>query len=297
MSILKLLTRAILLIVLAILKGSWNTFNIRPNSRGYPLQLEFEDSSAEMAVETTNAHPLVLHTGPYFDKVTVKNVTALVGKTVHLSCRIRNVGNRTVSWIRHRDLHLLTVDRSTYTSDQRFTSIHNPMTEEWTLQLRYSQRKDTGLYECQVGMTPPIGLVTLLSVVEPVTTLLGGPEIYINKGSTMNLTCIVKHSPEPPPSIYWMHNQADINYDSPRGGVSVITEKGDVTISFLLIQRAKDTDSGKYTCNPSNANPKTVVVHVLNGEYPAAMQHGGQLQLEYPVFVCLLSAFVARLGH
>lgn len=58
----------------------------------------------------------------------------------------------------------------------------------------------------------------------------------------------------------------EINYDSPRGGVSVITEKGDVTTSYLLIQRAKEPDSGKYTCNPSNANPETVVVHVLNGK-------------------------------
>ncbi|RZC10187.1 hypothetical protein BDFB_013947, partial [Asbolus verrucosus] len=70
-----------------------------------------------------------------------------------------------VSWIRHRDLHLLTVGRSTYTSDQRFTSIHNPMTEDWTLQVRYPQRRDSGIYECQVGTTPPIGFSMALSVV------------------------------------------------------------------------------------------------------------------------------------
>lgn len=58
----------------------------------------------------------------------------------------------------------------------------------------------------------------------------------------------------------------EINYDSPRGGVSVITEKGDITVSYLLVQRARNSDSGKYTCNPSNANPKTVTVHVLNGK-------------------------------
>nr|CAD7431268.1 unnamed protein product [Timema monikensis] len=58
--------------------------------------------------------------------------------------------------------------------------------------------------------------------------------------------------------------EMEINYDSPRGGVSVITEKGDVTTSYLLIQRANTPDSGKYTCNPSNANLKTVIVHVLN---------------------------------
>lgn len=35
--------------------------------------------------------------GPYFDKVASKNVTALVGKTAYLNCRVRNLGNRSVS--------------------------------------------------------------------------------------------------------------------------------------------------------------------------------------------------------
>lgn len=58
----------------------------------------------------------------------------------------------------------------------------------------------------------------------------------------------------------------EINYDSARGGVSVITEKGEITTSYLLIQRARITDSGKYTCLPTHANPQTVNVHVLNGK-------------------------------
>ena len=57
----------------------------------------------------------------------------------------------------------------------------------------------------------------------------------------------------------------EINYDSPRGGVSVITEKGEMTTSYLLIQRARTTDSGKYVCSPSNADPSTINVHILNG--------------------------------
>ncbi|KRF98918.1 uncharacterized protein Dwil_GK27307, partial [Drosophila willistoni] len=72
--------------------------------------------------------------GPYFDTSATKNVTSLVGKTGHLNCRIKNLGNKTVSWIRHRDLHLLTVSESTYTSDQRFTSIYNKQTGDWSLQ-------------------------------------------------------------------------------------------------------------------------------------------------------------------
>lgn len=49
-------------------------------------------------------------------------------------------------------------------------------------------------------------MVILLS--EPITTLVGAPDLYINTGSTVNLTCIVQHSPEPPPAIKWMHNNA-----------------------------------------------------------------------------------------
>jgi neurotrimin len=135
---------------------------------------------------------------------------------------------------------------------------------------------------------------------EPTTTILGTPEMYIDTGSTVNLTCIVQGLNEPPASIQWTHNgyvsiriistalrrslmrfnsadenllhphfclfpahfllitshpscltfahSKEINYDSPRGGVSVITEKSDITTSYLLIQRAKPADSGKYTC-------------------------------------------------
>ena len=35
--------------------------------------------------------------GPYFETSASKNVTALVGKTAYLNCRVRNLGNKTVS--------------------------------------------------------------------------------------------------------------------------------------------------------------------------------------------------------
>lgn len=117
----------------------------------------------------------------------------------------------------------------------------------------------------------------------------------------------------------------EINYDSPRGGVSVITEKGELTTSYLLVQRARVSDSGRYTCAPSNANPSTVSVHILSGEFlvqspltpnsaaqvngrkifipplsfvlpfdagegdPAAMQHAGQLKIGNPVYILFLA--------
>lgn len=41
---------------------------------------------------------------------------------------------------------------------------------------------------------------------EPITSIPGGPELYIDMGSTVNLTCIVKHLPDPPLTVHWTHN-------------------------------------------------------------------------------------------
>lgn len=43
---------------------------------------------------------------------------------------------------------------------------------------------------------------------EPKTEILGAPDLYINRGSTINLTCVVLLSPEPPAFIFWNHNDA-----------------------------------------------------------------------------------------
>ncbi|XP_014249315.1 zwei Ig domain protein zig-8 [Cimex lectularius] len=227
-------------------------------------------------------------TGPTFDTSVPNNITGLVGKTAYLKCRVKNLGNKTVSWVRHRDIHLLTVGRYTYTSDQRFEAIHSPHTEDWTLRIKYPQRKDSGIYECQISTTPPVGHPVYLSVVEPVTEILGGPDVFIQKGSTINLTCLVRFAPEPPPSVLWSHNSQVINFDSPRGGVSLVTEKGAVTTSRLLLQKAVSPDSGFYTCSPSNANTATIRVHILNvGELPAAMHHGASSSLCPPMYMWL----------
>lgn len=70
-----------------------------------------------------------------------------------------------VSWMRHRDIHLLTVGRYTYTSDQRFSAHHVPMTHFWQLRIRGLTHRDAGKYECQVSTTPPRGHQMYLNVV------------------------------------------------------------------------------------------------------------------------------------
>ncbi|CAG7786150.1 unnamed protein product [Allacma fusca] len=102
---------------------------------------------------------------PYIDKLASPNVTALLGKTAYLNCRVKNLGDKTVSWVRHRDIHLLTVGRYTYTTDQRFRALHIANTEDYTLMIKYPQHRDSGIYECQVSTTPHISHYVHLNVV------------------------------------------------------------------------------------------------------------------------------------
>ena len=51
---------------------------------------------------------------------------------------------------------------------------------------------DAGLYECQVSSTPPLSHHIYLEVAQPYTEIVGGKEIYLDEGSMMNITCLVK---------------------------------------------------------------------------------------------------------
>jgi len=69
-----------------------------------------------------------------------------------------------VSWIRTRDLHILTWGTLTYTSDSRFEALHTPGSEVWTLRIMSAQPRDEGKYECQVNTDPKVNFGVLLTV-------------------------------------------------------------------------------------------------------------------------------------
>ncbi|EFX82678.1 hypothetical protein DAPPUDRAFT_316516 [Daphnia pulex] len=205
---------------------------------------------------------------------TAKNVTVAHGKTALLTCKVGAglLDNRTqVAWIRYSDLQLLTVGNQTYTADRRFSAGISGNGDAWSLQISHVQFRDEGGYECQIGVTPRVSHYIHLSVVEPTTVILGGSEMHIDIGSTINLTCLVQHTPEPPDYVFWTHNQQTVNYDSKRGGISVMVERGATTLSSLLIQKAARRDSGVYVCSPSSAPAAQASIHILEGERPAAM--------------------------
>ncbi|XP_015190317.1 PREDICTED: lachesin-like isoform X4 [Polistes dominula] len=227
---------------------------------------------------------------PQFDDIAPKNITAIVGQTAELNCYVKHPGDRVVSWIRKKDLHILTSSVHTYTGDARFSVKHPESSDEWTLKIDYVQPRDAGIYECQVNTEPKMNLAFTLRVEAAQAKILGQEDVYVKKGSTISLTCTVNVQSTPPSSVAWRHGGAVVDFDSPRGGISLETEKTESgTTSRLLVTQARLTDSGNYTCTPSNANPASVMVHVLNGEHPAAMQHGGSCGIFCSVPIILLT--------
>jgi hypothetical protein len=52
-----------------------------------------------------------------------------------------------VSWVRHRDVHILTAGEQTFTTDQRFSAKHNT-DDEWVLVIKYVQVSSSGNQVC-----------------------------------------------------------------------------------------------------------------------------------------------------
>ena len=143
---------------------------------------------------------------------------------------------------------------------------HNAGTDEWRLVLQPVSLTDQGWYSCQVSTTPHLEHRMYLGVIQPNTRILGPQERYIEKGSTINLTCIIHAGPLNlnPSFVFWNYNGKIITYDRERGGTVVISDRGEQTTSSLIITHATATDSGQYQCDPSASYPQHVNVHVIN---------------------------------
>jgi len=212
---------------------------------------------------------------------TIRNVTAQLGTTTYLHCRVNNLGGKTVSWLkRYGDTpHLLTFGLTTYSNDARIQIFHE-QPNDWKLQIQFPRLDDEGVYECLVSANPPLVKRVRLVVVVPEIEIVDErdkpvKEKFYKGGSTIELKCIVKQIVgQAPEYIIWHHGNRMLNYDIERGGISVKTDlltRG--AISRLSIAFATNKDSGNYTCSMRSAQA-SVIVHILNGENPAAMQTG-----------------------
>lgn len=93
-----------------------------------------------------------------------------------------------------------------------------------------------------------------------------GPELYVDVGSSINLTCVIVDSPEAPAFVFWYQDDRMINYDFIRGSITVQKGGGNTAVSRLRIKNAQPSDSGNYTCGPSNADSVSTIVYVVKGK-------------------------------
>lgn len=70
-----------------------------------------------------------------------------------------------VSWIRRRDSHILSVDRTMFIPDERFQALFVDASDTWTLQVKYVQARDEGEYECQISTDPKKSHIIKLNIV------------------------------------------------------------------------------------------------------------------------------------
>ncbi|XP_050729968.1 basement membrane-specific heparan sulfate proteoglycan core protein-like [Eriocheir sinensis] len=222
-----------------------------------------------------------------------RNVTVREGRHAFLPCRVTNLGDRSVTWMRRRHLHIITAGLLTYSPDDRHRVLHPDGTDEWTLLIRHAQPGDSGWYECQVNSDPKITTPVLLVVKDKslddpfyqpdhegtdngTQVRIEGPrERYIQAGSILGVTCLVEHLVRAVDSVVWFKGAARLDYDSPRGGIAIQTEKTDArTVSRLRLSAVSATDSGRYTCRPDSGGSASVSVHVQSGQPHAAVHQG-----------------------
>ncbi|XP_055716820.1 uncharacterized protein LOC129810396 isoform X2 [Phlebotomus papatasi] len=228
--------------------------------------------------------------GPRFEDgiSSQSNVTVREGGTAYFNCKITYLADKMVSWVRRNpetdELQLLTVGHHTYSADSRY-SVDFEYPNNWRLRIVMADRRDEGIYECQISTHPPRVFQIYFYVSEPEVVIVdeqGSPlyEKYYEVDSTLDLICIVRHVKMTTSIVHWLHGDSLLNYDTNRGGISVRTDLMDEGAnSTLSVARLNKSDSGNYTCSIGPTQFFTTSVHVLN-ESLAELYHGSGVPLE-----------------
>ncbi|XP_015599036.1 zwei Ig domain protein zig-8 isoform X2 [Cephus cinctus] len=234
---------------------------------------------------------------PVFEQ-TVSNVSAFQGQTAYLPCRVRNLGDKIVSWMRSSDLHILTSGDFLFSSDTRFASLHAPGSDAWTLRLNNTKKSDSGKYECQVNSEPKIMYAVRLFVLDPdklegydepysqqtrisyestapIAAIMGPREQRVPAGSTITLRCVVTspYQTRLIRGVQWLRDNKLLTFQAARGGINVQTDRRAAqTVSELTLAAVTEADVGKYSCRPLEGRADVIDLVVEAGERTEAMQ-------------------------
>jgi len=234
--------------------------------------------------------------GPEVQHVSIsKYVNVSLGRTARLKCFTYNVPNVSVSWIRHNDVNILSLNQLVYTMDMRVSVMVTPDMDEWELQIRDVKKDDEGQYECQVNTNPLSQLLATLSVTKSYAEIPGDQELFMAEKSFLNLTCLI-HSVETPEGVFWRHKEKLLSTSASKS-ITVSSFKRISATTFstsLSVWLTSPDQSGHYHCIPTNTEKATVMLHVLDGDMLRAMYSNCSRSL-HQSFPSLLSTFTIHL--
>ncbi|XP_063431585.1 protogenin-like [Mytilus trossulus] len=213
-----------------------------------------------------------------------KHVTVYKGETAVLTCRIQNLGPKTVAWRKVSEDFPISVGRMMYAPNDEM-SIDYKQDGQMTyvnLVIKKTLPSHSGKYECQL-ISSEIKLQHVsLTVLKkrPVfkeSIHLGGSE-YLSPKQRLNLTCNATGSSRAPEFIDWFHNGNLIDERKKpwRNRAQIFNFKPEVPgrslISQLTIEHVLIEDAGVYVCRSmtpsvnSGVDTTSLNVHILNAE-------------------------------
>ncbi|KAL7645210.1 UNVERIFIED_CONTAM: hypothetical protein RMT77_003596 [Armadillidium vulgare] len=254
----------------------FGVLNIISNAYGTPEP----ETTVKLSI---GSHREIRHDSPHTPSTRDSNRTVVVvnpGDSAKLDCPIPSeLFGTKVSWIRRRDFQLLSVGEAMYANDNRFFVSHSRHShyqgsrhsQVWFLHLRNVTDSDEGEYECQTSNHPHVSTISYLKVQSAFSLILGPPERVVAAGSELQLVCSFKNSSKPLSYLFWYQENKMINYDISRG---IVVSTG-TDVSTLTIHSSKAIHAGNYTCEPSNAAPSSVIVHVVEENTDLSSFHPG----------------------
>ena len=143
---------------------------------------------------------------PQFSDPTDLVYTVQEGTTAFLECEVERLMNGSVSWIREKDAHILTVDREVFIPDPRISILHPAGGQLWTLTLLAVTSADEGTYQCQVSAQHKLSKRIDLVVVVPRVTIVPGEDRHVRRGSRVVIQCVVDQVIHRPHHVAWIRN-------------------------------------------------------------------------------------------
>jgi len=245
------------------------------------------------------------------------------GDNTTLDCKVYLKQEKTISWLRHTGVtsvgpgvpDLLTVGNTTYTGDERIKSSFS-YPNNWRLEIADVQKKDSGLYICQISTHPPKGLHTIIRVKDAIIEILGEeldssslsasenlpPDKFYNPGSHISLKCIIRRyliknaTVQDITNVSWKKDGVLIDLQTQERISMGVEVSGDLVTSTLLVNHAVLEDAGPYSCTLPVFNNKDfprarATVHVIYGDRLAV--HGSAVIFHRcnSIWMSLLSSF------